>query len=357
MSFKPLTSFIHHKKSKMCNLLKKTDKYNVNNIRDDCPILKGCIAIQALINKHCPTYLNNNLVTLDTTIDYHTKFNQYNKKGSFSFVEKELSCFKYDNSFELEDQYLFYKLAEEMKKGKMICLLMNLTGYLVMEYDDDSKTYLTHSVCGIFIPIAPNKYEFIYFNSHGNNINTYTTYELLLSSKRLKKVKLPMPYDYIINNALIHDLNEYLITYKHNIHVNYETTEAFNYTHVNLQNGDNYGLCFMFPLIIWYNLIYKFKELLSLTITDENNTKKEFILESSHTLFKKKKWEQFMTKIFLPYDKEFGKLVFNLKFTNTEEIAAVDTFIEKRGTIFLKNILNTLLSFLSQRTIKDKLCE
>ena len=41
---------------------------------------------------------------------------------------------------------------------------------------------------------------------------------------------------------------------KHNNILNYEKDKHYNYWGANFQGGDNHGICFVFPYIIYYNL-------------------------------------------------------------------------------------------------------
>ena len=38
----------------------------------------------------------------------------------------------------------------------------------------------------------------------------------------------------------------------HNLNIQYDFSETHNYIGGDLQTGDNFGICFIFPYIIWY---------------------------------------------------------------------------------------------------------
>ena len=63
-----------------------------------------------------------------------------------------------------------------------------------------------------------------------------------------------------------------------------------------------------------------------------------------------------MEKILIHYDKEFKHLVFkNWHKTEAKTIELLESFIEKKGTAFIKNIIYYMISFLGQKKIKDKI--
>jgi hypothetical protein len=151
-------------------------------------------------------------------------------------------------------------------------------------------------------------------------------------------------------------MNEYLYVYGENTHINYDTTSEYNYQYANLQSGDNYGLCFVFPFIIWYNIIYEINRVC--VINNYTNTNKSIYLSSSRKLLENKKLFEFINKAFIMYDSSFERIIYDT-ITNTASIAdaskVIEEFIERKGTLFLKKIIGAIVSFVGQKLIKDKL--
>ena len=250
-----------------------------------------------------------------------------------------------------------------MNKRKIIFLFLDVLNYITMDFDDDTHMYVNHSVCSVFLPTEDNKYKMVYFNSHGKSLLEYTEYEYSLSQYRLKKVAIPnkLPMDYFINQGLVNSMNKYFNQYKHNIFVTYETNKYYNYEHFNLQNGDAYGLCFIFPLIMWYNIIYKFDtdETFEFVTKEHGFTFiKNIEIHSSQYLLKQKNLFRFMEKIFLDYDEELRGLIFkSWSYSIKRTTTVINEYIEKKGTRFIKKLLYCIVSFIGQRRIKDKIVE
>ena len=357
MSFRTLCECIPSKQYKINNMLKKAEKLHLTTMDDNEYYLKICSIIEQLMVVKNPNDVTPNVITLSTTINYNSKFVTFNKTGICHFDETELMSQSYNDSQEFEEQYLFYKILQAIKKRQIIFIFMDLVNYTIDHFDDDTKEYVHHSVCGILNPIqnktgnTQKSYDFLYFNSHGNATKEYHFYNMLLSKRRNKRISLPCELDYFINTNFIHSLNEYLYMYGENTYINYDTTMKYNYQHVNLQCGDNYGLCFIFPFIIWYNIINKFNNIYKL-----KNTHKQ--ISSSYQLLENKELFQFINKAFIIYDTQFEDLIvetFIHTITTHKASKVIESFIERKGTLFLKKIIGAIVSFVGQKNIKDKL--
>ena len=133
------------------------------------------------------------------------------------------------------------------------------------------------------------------------------------------------------------------------------------YQLITIQNGDAYGLCFIFPLIMWYNIIYKFDtdETFEFVTKEHGFTFiKNIEIHSSQYLLKQKNLFRFMEKIFLDYDEELRGLIFkSWSYSIKRTTTVINEYIEKKGTRFIKKLLYCIVSFIGQRRIKDKIVE
>jgi hypothetical protein len=255
--------FLH---SNIHELIGKAEKLELNSSDEDSPYLKHCVNMVTYAND-TGSYVNPDMETIGTTIDYRSLFTQYRKKGTIEIDEKSISCNYYgkqgDYNKQYEDQYLFYKLANLMSENKIIYIFMDLVNYFIQEFDDGTNESLTHSVSYVLYPAKKDKYILYYINSHGNWIKTYESYDYTLSSHRVKEVAIPEKdgcMEFLINHSIVNSLNTYLDKYEYGCSVSYESNKLYNYLHFNLQNGDNHGTCFIFPYVLWYELMFGFEK-------------------------------------------------------------------------------------------------
>ena len=253
--------FLH---SNIHELISRAEKFELNSSDDDSPYLRHCMNLIRYAKVHGES-VNTNMATIASLLDYKKLFTQYREKGTITFGEKDLLCNEYsdDGSDTYENQYLFYKLAELMSKRKIIYMFMDLTNYFIQEYDDGTHEQLSHSVSYVLYPTRKGRYNMYYINSHGDSVKTYKSYEYMLSSTRYKDVAIPekdVCMEFMVNNAIVQSLNDYLDNYCHEQVVSYTATHNYNYLHFNLQGGDNHGTCFVFPYVLWYELMFGFKE-------------------------------------------------------------------------------------------------
>ena len=72
-------------------------------------------------------------------------------------------------------------------------------------------------------------------------------FKIPISKKRERIYKYKEPLDVVFMKAFCNSFNNHETT-KRNIY--YNETARYNYYGVNLQSGDGYGMCYIFPFII-----------------------------------------------------------------------------------------------------------
>ena len=272
MDFKTITEIPLKKQFQIKNIIKKANILGLNNINEGPSIVKMCAIIKKLLRCKNPSKVNENVTTLHCEVDYFTSFKHFNKTGTLSFNNADSILCTFEKDGEYDSCCLFYKLSKELQKNKIVFLFIDILNYVTCPLDDGTNTYLVHSVCGIFHPNNQNKYDFLYFNSHGKNVLKYTHYKYKISQRRIKNIPLPLPMDYYFNQKLIMSLNSYMKSWKYDTYVQYKPSQKFNYQHFNLQSGDSYGICFVFPYIIWYNIIYDYFKPETFNITTKDGS-------------------------------------------------------------------------------------
>tara|TARA_Y100000389_G_scaffold17301_2_gene15154 strand:- start:17542 stop:18462 length:921 start_codon:yes stop_codon:yes gene_type:complete len=170
-----------------------------------------------------------------------------------------------------QDLIGFIEHCQEEKKTMMIFLSLEGYGY------DKKDKYITHGSCMI---IHNNKVYYI--NSHGGALlwANYFCYEA--TKTRTNTIKLKEALDIVIMTQIVKYINrnvkEKLL---------YDSSDKHNYLGSNLQYGDEDGLCFVFPIKLWFNLEKNYKkytdmlenkELTKMILTCFANSKKLKIL-------------------------------------------------------------------------------
>ena len=83
--------------------------------------------------------------------------------------------------------------------------------------------------------------------------------------------------------------------------INYDKTKYHNYYGPNLQDGDAHGICFAFPVIIWYYLTKYYD-----TTRKWNN---DIEIHSVAELLENKQLMPFIHSCFAPYDEKYEQVV------------------------------------------------
>ena len=149
-----------------CNiheLIERAEKFDLNSSDEDSPYLRHCVNLVEYTKKE-GKYVNPNMEVLGSSIDFRTLFTQYREKGTIEIGETAIECNSYNNDDTFTSQYFFYKLATLMNDRKIIFVFMDLSNYLIQEFDDDTHENLTHSVAYIFYPSRKGKYNMYYIN-------------------------------------------------------------------------------------------------------------------------------------------------------------------------------------------------
>ena len=230
------------------------------------------------------------------------------------------------------DYGLLWLLSNSMKHKKVIFIFLDLINYSLEENKNDSiMTHVTHATCLMLHPEnIGNKYNAYFFNSHGEAVSTDTLeYEKYITRRRNKKVILGEPLDFYVLKHYIQIMNKY-----DNININYDYSIKHNYLGPNLQSGDNYGICYVFPFYILYELITNLNNPIIADfpsfdecIINDNTTKGICCIMEKHIQrlnYKKFLNDLFITTNFSKYNNGFRK------------------YMEKKNTYYVKYLLYKL---------------
>ena len=324
--------------SKISGILKKCHKFNLCSTGYDLYANKAC----QYIKKH------KNIQILNAEVDWSEIFPKLDNLDTFS----EIDCGFHDKTEYIKTQIL--KLCEE---NKTIFIILDLKNYFVIPEKNCNKKGFhkfinkgqCHSVSMIFHPTGKNVYDVFYINSHGSTSFDEKTYELKVSNTRIKEYKFNSNVNHIFVKQFLKFLQSYFNTHKcnpdfsGNIKLKYDNTTNHNYYGCNFQNGDFHGVCFIYPLIIWYYFNRYWDE------KRHVGKRKTVIIPSVSNMLHQKQLDLFVKTSFLDFSEEFGYLLLS------KSDKYLDKFIEKKRTRLIKQILDKFICFITQPNIRKNL--
>ena len=262
-------------------LFKKANKFEFFSMRFENYTHKACNIIGD----------TERMVMLHTTWDFHTLIPQLD---TVDFTET--ICGFYTKELEFKIEFLDWKLNEEMEKGHTVLIVFNIANYFLFDYIGEHD-YVHHSTCAIFHPNQKGEYDCFYINSHGEAMMETNFYEHRISRKRKKKITFGEPLDVLCMEKYL----SHFRSFTEDLVINYDKTKYHNYYGPNLQDGDNHGICFAFPVIIWYYLTKYYD-----TTRKWNN---DIEIHSVAELLENKQLMPFIHSCFAPYDEKYEQVV------------------------------------------------
>ena len=211
-------------------MFKKADKFDFYSTDHYSYTLKAC----ANLNK------NPNIVVAQICFNLEDYIRDlYNKKDiDFSDV---LGGY-YNENMELLDDYAISIISEHMLQRKIIIAFCDFENYSIDIDNNNEGDH--HSTCLIFHPTDDNNYEAFYINSHGHETLEDTFYDVRVSRRRTRRYQFKTAVNMIFIDSFIH----YIQNFHKKCDIYYDIHH--HYLGSNLQIGDNYGVCFAFPLVI-----------------------------------------------------------------------------------------------------------
>ena len=345
------------KTSKIKNIMKKVDSMGLDDIERNCNYNKMIQSVYDICyDRRGINTLQMNI--LFTRIDLTKLFkNNYYTSAGLNFEEHTLEVEYYREDKRLVSQFMFYKLCELFKECKPIIMFADLLNYLCMEDSEFRLDMSSHTVCYIFLPIEDDAYEMIYINPHGEYVNEdHKHYNLYITRCRSRLFELDCGVDYYLNRAIVKAFNKYVRYYEYNKIICYNESKYYNYSGVNMQQGDNYGFCYIFPFLLFYNMVYRYNEI-----------NLEYDLPSFDTLLKLKELQTIMMIVLAPYSKKLSEILV-IAFKGKTITKGYDKLLveykddlnnlfERNTTIILKSAIKSYLNFITQPIIKDKFTE
>ena len=299
--------------AKISSIMSKVDKMGLNTIEPNSLYNRTFDAINRTYGKEEGYHL------VFTTLDYKQLFKTYTTKSGLTIDDDTLEVEYYNAEGFHNTEYMFYHLEELFETCKPIIMVADLHQYACQTDADDVQHMDSHTVCYLFMPMDDGYYEMLYYNSHGSYVkDSAVGYWMYISRRRSKLIELPCGVDFYVNRSIVKSFNKKARWYESKWRIGYNESAYYNYVGVNLQQGDNYGLCYAFPFLIFRKLV--------LNTRLDNHSK--YGLPDLKTLLALRQHKTIMMVIMAEYSKKLQTLL-------------TDIFVEREFTTDYDNIIDT----------------
>jgi len=234
--------------------------------------------------------------------------------------KQEKNAFENIKAYYFEDHICYEdSLKNQILKNETLFILFDCPNYA---YSWD-KTHVTHSTCAII-----HKNKCYYMNPHGNcsgeEFNKW--YNWNEEEEMLYYNEFSQNVDREVVSCLMSEMG-----------VKYDNSQCGRYDGLALQEYDNYGCCFIFPVAIWFEFENNFK--LSLKLLERGLL--SMFIENVVT-------GTTNTRIYKISSRDILSV-------NQTSLSNIKTFINKSKHRFIRNTLNKYIGYMTQKKIQDKI--
>lgn len=256
-------------------------------VYDNGNVNVGC----AILNKLNEKYSNSSKFE---SIGIHINLTKFFLKTSTEIEDyfKYLTIDIFKKKRKVANMFSYFKNILTQKK--VVYVSLDIFGYGHTEGED--YPYDTHSIILMFIHLK-NNYKLLVLNPHGRDLTYY--YEVIFSTKRIKKINYPKGIDWEFINMFMTNLNKYL---KKNtdIVIEYDNTDKTFYRGVNLQSGDSRGYCYLFPFVFFHYFRCYY---------NKTRVVDGIKFDSSYSLLKRGKFNYFVANCLVDYCKRYKEKI------------------------------------------------
>tara|TARA_B100000401_G_C52785410_1_gene710529 strand:- start:626 stop:1669 length:1044 start_codon:yes stop_codon:yes gene_type:complete len=164
---------------------------------------------------------------------------------------EEIEC-NYIENTTYKYSTLFSELETIVSRNKIGFIYLDFDSYSV-ETMNHKNEVVSHATALIVYRDKNNEYRAFHFNPHGNASNE-NKYEVYITRTRTKEVVLNRCVDQHMIGCIFSKYNTHTKDTGRNCFIMYETTQYYNYMGANLQVGDSYGICYIYPFILLHEL-------------------------------------------------------------------------------------------------------
>ncbi len=350
MPVKPLEQYIKFTgKGKFDNVIKRAAAIGAYITDEQTKAHRTC----RLMQHHCFTHtMKHGAVFLQCCLITQPIMRELAKPNPDLEVFDDLGCGRYyreDGKLSFSYEYLNAAVANAMEERKIVFIIFDTMDYCVDE-NNGANQYIAHSTTAVFIPRKAS-YDCFYVNSHGRDLQRAMGFDVICSKRRLRRHRYKKPADVIFMRGLCDHLQSYrALRGDGNETICYDGTARYTYLGADLQAGDNKGICFAFPFILWYyfGLYY------SQARTIETNFGRLTVPRGS-TLLKQGRLGEFIEACFLDfYPDRRAVLVRAMGEDRAKATDELETSIAAGGIRFTKAVSRALVGFMSQSFFKER---
>lgn len=316
-----------------------------------------------LVQQHCfSKKMRNDAILLHAIVEMrHIMPKLAKPDGDASTYYEDIGCGVYSGdrgALRHRYEYLNQNIVLAMVERRIIFVTFDIEDYGV-EVADNKNEYVGHSTCAVFVPRTLNSgqneydwYDCYYINSHGQDMNRQCEFDVIVSNRRLRTYPFSESIDVVFMKGYIKYLHQYSKAYTGKVTpITYDGSPEHTYLGTDLQAGDGHGVCFAYPLILWYYFGRYFAS--TRTIVTRTGHK---VLSKGSTMLKNGHLGEFVELCFSDFCPSYELPQVGYKGKTYERAKAVDDFqtvIEKQNTLFIKRASGALISFLAQSFFKN----
>ena len=325
----------------------RSDQYEISSSDQNIP----CNYVLHLLKKNlfCPTikkkltYLIGDLDFKKILINSGEEISRGSKIDRI-FQDNYVGYFKGRHDIYYDDT-LMEKLEEECGKRNIIFINTTLRNFSIDEEEDGR--YSTHGICFILLPVSnTNKYNLYYINSHGDVILDEESFEYYKTRTRKANVDFDKALEFIMVETLVKYLR-----YKLKINIQYDTSKNYNYIGANLQEFDNQGMCFAYPMIIYYYFGCHYDNGKTISHGDQTLTSDTF-----YNMLINGNVDKMIYFCYSDYCKNLSKLLIDNSNVSGEKLYKKVIYrLKKENFRFVKKLSNALVYFITQDYFVNKI--
>ena len=319
---------------KLKYLLSKADRLGFNDTDSNNDSFK----LLRYISEDFDKEFQKNFEYANIVWDMLNIFKNLNNKNELHDLYENMCC----GTISKDGYYDYYEfitfLKEKMKEKKIIYLFSDLTGYGVDDDDydpnyeyDEEDLYHLHGCSIILIP-KDNYYKMFYINSHGRDMLDTNEFEIRISRTRRKKIRFNTAIDIVMLKNFVNYINEF-----HETSIVYSGKKYDTYFGANLQAGDDHGICFIYPFVIYY----------CLGVFYNSKMAEGGVFDTAKNLLHSNRLIDFVHYCFVDYSPDLYN-IFTLVSDEKDRINDMEICLEKLSYRLIKNVLYSILSYTNQ---------
>ena len=239
------------KNKKMENYLNRATQLKINSLETNTIAhLKSNIARDTIFPKH----MKNNAILLQCIFQMTDMI----PKKSYSKIStdtlRDLGCGRFivndEGNYEHRFEYLYSNIQEHIGNRKLIFIMFGMEEYCLIEGEKEN-IYSTHSTCLILVP-REISYDAYYINPHGRDMKDTVEFVRKITKRRTNTVNFKIPAELVFIRDLIAYWNTLHDYTENKINIRWDSGKMHTYYDTDLQAGDYWGTCFLFPLVLWH---------------------------------------------------------------------------------------------------------